>query len=102
MFTMLAGMSGGVVIFNVFVEALIRAAVVVGALGSVVSDTGVDLLARVNSNVVSTVVTTSELITITASLEYLLLLCRPVFSCWRMPALDCVRALQARMPSYHV
>ena len=85
-------------------DAIVEALTVVLACAiiDVVSDIDVGLLADVNVSVVSAVVTTSEFISITASLEYSLLLCRPAVSCWRMPALDCVRALQARMPSYHV
>ena len=66
---MSADLCSGVVI-NIFFEGLIRADVVVGPLTAVVSGIDVDLLADININLVSAVVTASEFISTTASLEY--------------------------------
>ena len=55
----LAGVSGGAVI-NKLVKGLMRSDVVLGALTAVVSGIDVDLLADININLVSAVVTASE------------------------------------------
>ena len=48
------------------------------------------------------VATALKFIMSTSLEEELLLFCRRAFACWAKAILDCDRALQARMPSYHV